>query len=252
MFAQKETMPAPPTIQVCLSPLLFPSIQKSKETVIVVIDLIRATTSMVAALDTGVAGIWPAGSPEEALSWNLEHVVRAGERDSLKLDGFDLGNSPGEFLNPLLKGKNLVMTTTNGTEAIRVAKEAGLVLLASLHNLVAVCNHLTGLKRDVVFLCSGWKGEVSIEDALLAGKGSSLLAETGHYQITQDAALLCMNLARQAGDSWYSFILAHSPRLNGKTGWMDDDIRFCLSNRESHAIPILKGSVIRNLADSSL
>jgi len=150
------------------------------ETTAVVIDVIRATTTIVEALANGAVGVYPTGSAEDAAklaaSLGREDTLLCGERRGVKVDGFDLGNSPAEFVAEVVDGKKLVMSTTNGTRAIASASEAECVIICAFTNLGAVVTELAA-EKTVAVLCSGRQGQFSIEDALCAGYLICRLAE---------------------------------------------------------------------------
>jgi 2-phosphosulfolactate phosphatase len=138
----------------------------------VVIDAIRATTTIVEALAHGATRIFPTTSTEEAVklasSLGREDTLLCGERRGLKVEGFDLGNSPAEFTPDLIEGKRLVMSTSNGTTALALVHEADRILACALTNLGAVASAVKDDERLVV-LCSGREGRFALEDALCAG-----------------------------------------------------------------------------------
>ena len=138
----------------------------------VVIDVIRATSTIVEALASGARAVYPTLSSEEAIrlanSMGREDTLLCGEQKGLRIEGFDLGNSPGEFTPDRVSGKQLVMSTTNGTRAFLAAKGAERVLAASLLNLSAVAEAMSGAER-VIFVCAGKEGRFSLDDALCAG-----------------------------------------------------------------------------------
>lgn len=145
----------------------------------IVIDVIRATTVMVQALASGARAIYPTGSTEDAIrlvnSLGREDTLLCGERKGLKVEGFDLGNSPRDFVPDAVEGQRLVMTTTNGTRAFLAAQGADRVLALSLLNLSAVADEV----RDhtaLTIVCAGKEGRFSLDDAVCAGL---LLQELG-------------------------------------------------------------------------
>jgi 2-phosphosulfolactate phosphatase len=146
--------------------------QSLSETAVVVIDVLRATTTMVAALAHGARGIFPTASAEEAVrlaaSLGREDTLLCGERRGVQIEGFDLGNSPGEFTTEMVMGKRLAMTTTNGTLAFSRAFEAERVLACAFTNLGAVAEAVRG-EDALVVLCAGRQGRFSLEDAVCAG-----------------------------------------------------------------------------------
>ena len=138
----------------------------------VVIDVIRATSTIVEGLAAGARAVYPALSSEEAIrlvnSLGRDDVLLCGERKGLKIEGFDLGNSPSEFTPARVAGKRLVMTTTNGTRAFLAAEGCDRILAASLMNLSAVARAVSGDER-IVFICAGKEDRFSLDDALCAG-----------------------------------------------------------------------------------
>ncbi|WP_010664488.1 2-phosphosulfolactate phosphatase [Marinilabilia salmonicolor] len=163
----------------------------------VVIDVLRATSVMVTALFYGAEKVIPVLSKEEAFSYRLnnskETVILAGERDADPIEGFDMGNSPLELIPEKLSEATLVMTTTNGTKAIRKAQTAGCLFIASFLNARATANALTEAE-EVVLIASGTNGAYSLEDVLCAGYMVELFMQQGHPAIFTDAALGALNL----------------------------------------------------------
>jgi len=138
----------------------------------VVIDVIRATSTMVEALAAGARAIYPTVSSEEAIrlatSLGREDTLLCGERKGLKIPGFELGNSPGEFTRDSVAGRQLVMSTTNGTRAFGAARDAERAIAASLLNLSAVIRSLAG-SEQVTIICAGKDGRFALDDAVCAG-----------------------------------------------------------------------------------
>jgi 2-phosphosulfolactate phosphatase len=139
---------------------------------VVVIDVLRATSTMVEALANGARAIYPTGSTEEAMrlaqSLGRDEILLCGERRGLMIDGYDLGNSPAEFTREAVEGKRLVMNTTNGTAAFLAAEGAERVLAAAFLNLAGVVDFVARSERLVV-VCAGREGLFALEDAVCAG-----------------------------------------------------------------------------------
>lgn len=137
----------------------------------VVFDILRATSTIVTALANGCRAVVPVITVEEALSYPRdEDIILGGERNSLLIPGFHHGNSPLEYTPGIVKGKILVLTTTNGTRAIRGAAEGtGQVLIGSLLNAGGVARELLRLGQDAVLVCAGTRGKFSLEDTVAAG-----------------------------------------------------------------------------------
>ena len=143
-------------ISVCFTTDQFKQYSDGVSTVVVV-DILRATSVISKAFESGIEAIIPVKTLEEALSYkNKDKHIIAAERNTFPIKEFDYGNSPYHYINSDVKGKILVLTTTNGTKAIHLAKEHK-VITASFINIDAVANYLQEDNNDVIILCSGWK-----------------------------------------------------------------------------------------------
>jgi 2-phosphosulfolactate phosphatase len=144
-----------------------------KNKTIVVIDVLRASSTIITALEFGARNIVPVLSPDEAVGlktrYDSEDVLLGGERGGLKIQGFDLGNSPLEYTNDVVNGKTIVFTTTNGTKAIRSANGAETLLISAYINLAATAKKVVELGNDTLIICAGRQGSFSLEDAACAG-----------------------------------------------------------------------------------
>lgn len=145
----------------------------------IVIDVLRAGTCIANAVANGCDGVIPTVSVEEAMdisrAYARDDYLLCGERKNEKIDGFDLGNSPLEFTEDRVKDKKLIMTTTNGTRAIRTAKTAPDVIIGGFWNLSACCELAVTLGRDILIICAGQNGRFAMEDAVCAGGFASKL-----------------------------------------------------------------------------
>jgi 2-phosphosulfolactate phosphatase len=148
---------------------------------VVVIDVLRASSTIVEALAAGARALYPVAEVEEALklanTLGRDEVLLCGERKSLPIDGFDLGNSPGDFTAERVGGKLIVMSTTNGTGATLAAGAAGRVIVGSWLNLTAVVDDLERSGAEPVFLCAGREGRFGLEDAVCAGTMAAAVME---------------------------------------------------------------------------
>lgn len=164
----------------------------------VVVDVVRATTTLISALAEGAGQVFPAASAEEAIrllqSLGREDTLLCGERKGLRPEGYDLGNSPGEYTKAAVGGKRLIMNTTNGTRAFRAAEDADRVFAAALVNLGAVAEAIADAER-VVILCAGRSDRFALEDAACAGALLLRLQESGIELEAGDAARSAMALA---------------------------------------------------------
>ena len=173
---------ARPSVFVHLLPGLIPP-DALRGGVAIVLDVLRATTTMVHALASGCLAVVPCGEIDEALRVASAlpdgSALLAGERLGLPIHGFDLGNSPSTFTPEVCRGKTLVVTTTNGTRAILASLDAERILVGAFANLRATVLELARAARPVHVVCAGTDGRISVEDTLLAGRIASELRERG-------------------------------------------------------------------------
>jgi 2-phosphosulfolactate phosphatase len=232
------------SIEVVYTPALLPMHEVKGKTV-VVIDILRATTSICVAFQTGAAKILPVATPEECRVFKEFDFLCAAERNALKLDGFDLGNSPFEYQNPLIAGRNIALTTTNGTKAIKMAKElqASNILIGSFLNLSALCDKLSTLAESVILLCAGWKDRFNLEDTLFAG--AMVNESASAFQLDCDAALAARELYVSMQDNLEQWVRqsSHAKRFQ-LLHLQTDDVAFCLQRNSVNLVPMLQGEYI--------
>lgn len=226
-----------PQVKVCLSPKLF-SLYEDRRSIVVVVDVLRATSAMCVAFKQGVRSIIPVSTIEEALDYkNKENTVLAAERNGKVVSGFDLGNSPTDFLKHDLRDKRMVVTTTNGTSAINIAKKDHDVVIGSFLNISALAAYLNNQERDVIILCAGWKGDFCLEDTLFAGALSKLLIEESDFKGSFDTTQSSMLIYEQAKDDLFKFLdnSQHRNRLAHLN--ILEDVRYCLLQNTTTIIP---------------
>jgi 2-phosphosulfolactate phosphatase len=189
-------------VQVHLVPALVAP-ERLAGSVAVVIDVLRATTTIVCALAAGCVAVRPCLEVEEAKELAADfpsgRVLLGGERDGRPLPGFDLGNSPGEYRCDVCRGRTLVLTTSNGTRALLHAAAADRVLVAAFVNFSAICEQLRQEPRPLHIVCAGSKGEVVLEDTLLAGALIDCLCETVDGVRLNDGARLAWDCFEHHG-----------------------------------------------------
>lgn len=229
------------SIDVCLSPDLMHLYQVQDQTVVVV-DILRATSCMTTAFAHDIESITPFSHLDECLALKAEGFLTAGERDGKKVDGFDLGNSPFEYMDPLLKGKQIAFTTTNGTQAIAKSIGAKDIIIGSFLNLSAVVNYLREVSTNVLIVCSGWKGRVNLEDTVFAGALVENLKNDFDYSC--DAPIMAQRLYREARHDLKGFLKdsSHIKRLRKLN--IEKDIDFCLMEDEYDLVPVIRDNRI--------
>ena len=232
-------------IQVCMTPRLF-GLYSDKKSIVVVVDVLRATSSMCIAFEKGVEKLIPVSTVEEALEYRNgdRDYILAAERNGKTVKSFDFGNSPQVYLDMDVKGRTVVMTTTNGTKSINIAKKDHDVVVGSLLNLDALTKWLTKQDRDVIIFCAGWKGKFNLEDTLFAGALAHQLLATGLYNNSCDATQASLVIWEGAKDDLFGFLENSSHRNRLAKLNIDSDVHFCLKANQTNKIPILKGDVL--------
>ncbi|HET6230143.1 MAG TPA: 2-phosphosulfolactate phosphatase [Longimicrobiaceae bacterium] len=211
---------------------------------VVVLDVLRASSTIVEALASGARALYPVGSIEEAIrianTLGRDGVLLCGERKCLPIEGFDLGNSPGDFTAEKVGGKTLVMSTTNGTAAMTAAAGAARVLIASWLNLSAVVDELARSGAEPLLLCSGRDRQFALEDAVCAGEIARRLADATpdtEWQ-TNDGALAAMALARAWEDPAEVFAASAAGQAIVAAA-LAEDLPFCAQVDRHDLVPVL-------------
>ena len=227
----------------CLSPALI-DIYDLSNSVVVIIDVLRATSTIATALYNGASCVIPVASVPRCIEIGEEMGgITAGERDGKVADGLTYGNSPFEYPRTFIENKILVLTTTNGTKLLHMALDRGApeIITGSFPNLSAVCDHLLASGKDVLLGCSAWKDRVNLEDTLFAGAVINRIKD--HFTIHCDASKMAESIYLEAGEDRFGFMerrgATHYHRLM-KYG-LEKDIRYCLSADGANVLPIFKG-----------
>ncbi|HSV87600.1 MAG TPA: 2-phosphosulfolactate phosphatase [Bacteroidales bacterium] len=236
------------SIEVCFSPLSWPLFEK-ENAVIVITDIFRASTAICTAFHFGVKCIIPVAEISESEAYKKMGFIVAGERDGKKLECADFGNSPFNFMDPSLKGKTIVLNTTNGTQAINaVSNGNNHVVIGSFLNLGSVVRYVAEQRKKVVVFCSGWKNRFSIEDTLFAGALVESLIDYGKsdFHTICDSAIASFDLWLSAKTDLPGYIekAAHRHRLR-KMG-LDDILEFTFQIDYTDAVPVLNGRELVN------
>jgi 2-phosphosulfolactate phosphatase len=226
-------------IEACFSPQLYP-VYRDDERIVVIIDILRATSAICTALDFGAKAIIPVATLELAMEYKSKGYLVGAERDAEKLDGYDFGNSPFHYMVEHIRDKEIALTTTNGTQAIEAAKDAYMVVIGSFLNIDALCNMLLSEHRNILLLCSGWKNKFNLEDALFAGAVTEKLSSLSGDFTYGDGCLALRYLYQIAEKDPYKFLnySSHKERLARLN--LKEDIRYCLKPNQTAVIPVLK------------
>jgi len=234
-----EEVDARPRVEACFSPNLFP-LHKADHEIIVVIDVLRATSAICAALHNGVKRIIPVSTVEEAKAYKDRGFLAAAERGGKVVEGFDFGNSPYSYMTDAVIGKTIVLSTTNGTKTINIARDADTVIIGSLNNMQAVIDWLIKENRSTLCLCSGWQDKFNLEDTVCAGGIIEALLETGNFRSTEDSSIAAKYLFKSARSNIFGYLKSSSHRRRLKKLNLNEDIKYCLTPNNTTVIPILK------------
>ena len=226
-------------IEVCYSPALFP-FYENPDAIVVVTDILRASSAIVTAFMNGVERIIPVGTLEEAKAYKEKGYMVAAERDGIVRDFADFGNSTYNFTPERVKGNQIVYSTTNGTNAIQLASSGVQVLIGAYLNLTALASHIRKEGRDLLVLCAGWKSKFNLEDTLFAGALSALVLKDERYHTICDATLGAMDLYDAAKADMMGYIEKVAQRHRLKKNNLDDVIGYCHEVDRTDLIPALQ------------
>jgi len=230
-------------IDACFSPYLYP-VYKGDDTIVVIIDVLRATSAICAAFEHGVEKIIPVATVEEAQAYKDKGFLVGAERNGLPLEGFDFGNSPFQYMGDNVKGKTIVLTTTNGTQAIEAAKDAYKVVIGSFLNIESLCSWLINENKNILLLCSGWKNKFNLEDAVFAGAVTDEISNRSDKFNLGDACLALKYLYQMAKKNPNKFLThsSHKERLAALN--LKEDVRCCLTPNQTKVIPIYRDGAL--------
>lgn len=230
-------------LDVCYTPAML-HIHDIEERIVVVIDILRATSTMCVGFSFGVEKMIPVMTIDECEEYKQKGILCAAERNGEKVHGFELGNSPFGFMNENLRGKIIAITTTNGTIAIHAARKAYQIAIGAFTNITALCEYLKEQDRDILLLCAGWKNRFNLEDTLFAGAMTQQLRP--YFEIESDTALAAEVLYEEAKDRPFQFLKnsSHARRLAHLN--IKRDIRFCLIPDLTNIVPLVKDDYIYN------
>lgn len=228
-----------PILHTSLSPALL-HLYDLSNSVVVIIDVFRATSTIASVLFNGAKAIIPVDSVAKAIevSKNIG-AIAAGERDGKIADGLQYGNSPLEYPRTFIENKTLVLTTTNGTRLLQMAldKNADTIISGSFPNLTAVCDFLVSEKKNVVLGCAGWKDRFNLEDTLFAG--AVIHQIKNEFEIHCDSSLMAESIYAKHKHNLLDFApqLTHYHRLVERFGLIED-IKFCLTPDTANVLPL--------------
>ncbi|MBN2485457.1 MAG: 2-phosphosulfolactate phosphatase [Bacteroidales bacterium] len=235
-------------IEVCFTPATFEYF-KNNEAIVVIVDILRATSAIVTAFMNGVKQLIPVATLEEAKAYKEKGFLVAAERDGIVRDFADFGNSPYNFTKERVYGKEIVYSTTNGTNCITLAKDSHEVLIGAYLNHRALVNHVVEQNRDVIIFCAGWKNKFNLEDSLFAGSFSETLINSGKFETNCDSAFASVDLWNVAKPNLINYIDKVAQRHRLAKNGLDDVIEYCHTFDLTQIIPVYKSGCIVKLSD---
>lgn len=226
-------------LETCFSPAIYQK-HADDENIVVVVDIFRATSAICTAFHNQVKRIIPVSTVEEAKQKKKEGYLVASERDGYVLDFADFGNSPFNFTAEMVKGKEIVYSTTNGTRCIQMASHSKAVVIGSFLNLSALSEWLIRQQSPVLIFCASWKDRFSLEDVVFAGALAQKLLSSGKFFSVCDAVTASIDLWQLAKNNLNEYMMkvAQKERLAAKG--LDDCIDFCLTIDYTSVIPVCK------------
>lgn len=226
-------------VEVCFSPALYADYE-NKDAIVVVTDILRASSAIVTAFMNGVETLIPVGTLEEAKSFKEQGYMVAAERDGIVRDFADFGNSPYNFSADRVHGKEIVYSTTNGTRAIHLASSGHEVLIGAYLNIGALADYIRSCDRDLLILCAGWKNKFNLEDTLFAGALAELVLADDHFTTICDSANGAMDLYDVAKKDMMHYIEKVAQRHRLKKNGLDDVIEYCHEIDRTEMIPVFR------------
>lgn len=230
-------------VEVCFSPAMYHRFHNTEANVVIV-DILRATTAICTAFLHGARSIIPVQTLEEARQYKQNGYLVAAERDGIKSDFADFGNSPFNFISENVSGKTIVYSTTNGTQAIHMAKGANQILIGSFLNIDSLVIHLIESNHPVVIFCAGWKDRFSLEDTIFAGALVEKLTENEKFYAVCDSAIASLDLWQLAKPDLLSYIEKAAQRSRLRKNKLDDILEYTFTFNQTHLVPYFNNQQI--------
>lgn len=235
-------------LEVCLSPAIY-SKHADDDNLVVIVDILRATSSICAAIHNGVKAIIPVATVEEARTMKARGYMVASERDGYVLDFADFGNSPFNFTPDKVKDKEIVYSTTNGTRCIHMASHSKAVAIGSFLNISAVTDWLCKQNAPVLIFCASWKDRFSLEDTVFAGALAEKLLVSGLYQSSCDAVTASLDLWSIAKSNLVGYMDKSAQKSRLASKGLDDCIEYCLTMDQSNVVPVFQNNQLMDVKD---
>jgi len=227
------------SLEICFTPAAFDA-HADSEAVVVIIDVLRATSSICTAFANGAREIIPVTTVDEAKELKSKGFLVAAERDGFVLDFADFGNSPFSFSAEKVSGRSVVYSTTNGTGIMKRASGSHDVVIGSYLNMSALCSWIEEQDRKIIIVCAGWKNRFSLEDAVCAGAIAQRLLEGGRFVTICDSVHAATDLWKAAMADLTGYIDKAAQRSRLREKGLDDCIGYCHTFDMTDVIPVLR------------
>lgn len=218
--------------------------------IVVVIDVLRTSSTIITALQNGAKEIIPVEDMSAAgkIAQNLDpsRYLLCGEKDGERIEGYHLGNSPFEYDEETIKGKTLILNTTNGTKAITRSQYARKVLIAGFLNLDAVVDALRDVQGEVILACAGWKSRLSLEDSLCAGLIIRKLTNGQLPEQSRDGAKMAFVLSEKYEHVIEEVVASSNHGMRLKSLGFEQDVLYCAKLNVTNVLPVLKEGTLIN------
>ncbi|MDH6354103.1 2-phosphosulfolactate phosphatase [Dysgonomonas sp. PH5-45] len=224
-------------IEICFSPRLYP-VYEEPDAIVVVVDVFRATSTICGALGSGAKSVIPVETIEEAKAYKDKGYLVGGERNVMRVDFADFGNTPSDYSPDKVKDQDIVISTTNGTRAIEIAKNCYSLVIGSFSNLSAVANYCLAEQKNVLVLCSGWRDRFNIEDTLFGGALADILKTEGNYSVLSDSVQVTLSMWHEAKADVGKYIERSEHYVRLKQHNLLEVARYCLQTDTEHVLPI--------------
>lgn len=229
-----------PKLEVCLSPALL-HLYNTEGSVVVIIDVFRATSTIATALYNKAKAVIPVASVEECITLgnSIDNSITAGERNGHIVEGLQHGNSPAEYPQDFIEGKTLILTTTNGTRLLHMIHGADTIITGSFVNLSAVCDFLVKKNKNVLLACAAWKDRYNLEDSLFAGAVVNRIKDC--FDMNCDSARASETLFTSLNGGAPIDFLRNSSHYRRLSAYgLENDMAYCATIDLHPVVPYLK------------
>jgi 2-phosphosulfolactate phosphatase len=236
-------------LEVCLSPAIYDK-HADDHNIVVIVDILRATSTICAAIHNGVKSIIPVATVDEARKMKQQGYMVASERDGYVLDFADFGNSPFNFTPEIVGGKEIVYSTTNGTRCIHLASHSKAVVIGSFLNISVLTNWLIQQNAPILIFCASWKDRFSLEDTVYAGALAERLMNSGKFETICDGVTASIDLWSLAKNDLFAYIQKAAQKSRLASKGLDDCIEYCLTDDLCPVIPIFQDEKLVDILKS--